>query len=305
MTAQMGSTLDVPWGAQIAPLDSAPFGAKSPSLLWQLLVGRRDFGTAAGPGQARRATKLRSRLRRFRPVFDVICREMKLRLYPAENDIDRKLVVFGTHAAFEELQPAQEALATAQVFVDIGANVGLYTLTARSMMPADARLICFEPHPRTVRKLRQNVSFSGAENVDIVHAAVGATRTELTLYAAASGNAGRNTLVEAYVTEADAARDKVAVRPLLDMLAALEVDRIDVLKIDVEGYEATALAPFFDTAPQSMWPGYIIMEVAGRSEWESDLVARLLGDGYETVLETPSDMHLRRPARLSDDTSSF
>jgi hypothetical protein len=42
--------------------------------------------------------------------------------------------------------------------------------------------------------------------------------------------------------------------PLAHIIAAAGVNRIDTMKIDIEGFEDRALMPFIATAPRSLWP---------------------------------------------------
>ena len=86
----------------------------------------------------------------------------------------------------------------------------------------------------------------------------------------------------------------VPVRPLLDILTEQGVDQIDLLKIDVEGFEAEALSPFFDTAPESLWPRDVLIEIVHKDHWKRDLLEQMRTCGYSIFHETPSDLHLRR-----------
>ena len=275
-----------------------PFGTFAPSWVWRLAMGRSDFGQKARPGSKAWINRRRRWVRAHRPIFDVTYHNIKLRLYPGENSCDRKIVVFGDHAVHGEFDAARPWLETATVLVDIGANIGLYALCARAMMPASARILAFEPDPRTVQKLRQNLAFNIADNVSVINCAVGPTEDHLRLYRS-DRNAGRNSLV---ADSSDDTRDDgqtVQVRPLATVLAEQGVDHIDVLKIDVEGFEADALAPFLETAPPELWPAFIMIETAGREKWSRDLLEMLFQRGYETTFETPRDMHLARRSPVS------
>ena len=50
--------------------------------------------------------------------------------------------------------------------------------------------------------------------------------------------------------------------------------------------------PFFETAPQSLWPRYLMMEVLFRDNWDVDLVEHLKGLGYTEAHVTRNDVHL-------------
>src|SRR5260370_7902570 len=58
-------------------------------------------------------------------------------------------------------------------FVDVGANIGALSLAASSIVGQNGHVFAVEAHPRTVEYLRGNVRLNEAENVRIIHAAVG------------------------------------------------------------------------------------------------------------------------------------
>jgi FkbM family methyltransferase len=132
-----------------------------------------------------------------------------------------------------ELEILHRLLRSGDVFVDCGANVGIWTLTAASAVGPEGRVHAFEPNPDTVRKLSGNVSRSGFGNVEVVSAAVGRTEGELLLRCEAEHNLSR------IVGEPGAATVPVRVVPLD---RALGTERVAGCKIDVEGAELDVLA---------------------------------------------------------------
>lgn len=281
-------------GTKVEPLDRAPYGSHAPNWLWKWRLSQRDRGQLPS-SDAQKKDPLRKKLRRKKPVFDLDYQDVLLRLYPAENLCDLKIVLYGAHPVNEELDRVGEVLGQASVFVDIGANVGLYSLMARKRMSQTARVISFEPDPRTVRKLRQNLDFNQAANVTVINGAVGAEEGCLPLFTASLHNVGRNTLMRGLAGSKNATGISVPVRPLTTYLAEEGVGHIDVMKIDVEGFEAEVLAPFLEHAPDTLLPKYIMIEIVARANWKTDVIAMCHARGYQTVYETSDDMHLQRP----------
>jgi hypothetical protein len=70
----------------------------------------------------------------------------------------------------------------------------------------------------------------------------------------------------------------VPCRSLLGVLREKEVSRVSVLKIDVEGFEAKILNPFFAAAPRSLFPEHIITESSEGIDW--------VGLGYRFLKRT-------------------
>ena len=70
-----------------------------------------------------------------------------------------------------EMAVWQERLSPGDLFLDVGANVGTYTVFAASL---GATVVAFEPAHDTVELLRENVALNGYDDVEVVEAAAGA-----------------------------------------------------------------------------------------------------------------------------------
>jgi len=125
------------------------------------------------------------------------------------------------------------------VLVDLGANVGLYTLEGAERVGPRGRVIAIEAAPMHAELLRANVALSSFEQVSIVQVAVGDHEGTAHLSLPHAGNLGMYTIGD--VEESDESMD-VPLRRLDDVLNQLEVDRIDVVKCDIEGAELGALS---------------------------------------------------------------
>jgi FkbM family methyltransferase len=120
----------------------------------------------------------------------------------------------------------------ADTIVDIGANIGAFALLIESRARG-ARVHCFEPGPETRGLLERNISANGLQEYVAVHpfavsdrrGAVELMRTDLTMH--------RSIFPNGY---ASGESDRVETLPLSEALD-LAGDRIDLLKIDVEGAE--------------------------------------------------------------------
>ncbi|MEM1030006.1 MAG: FkbM family methyltransferase, partial [Myxococcota bacterium] len=120
--------------------------------------------------------------------------------------------------------------------LDVGANVGTHTLPfARTF----AQVHAFEPNPEVVRKLRQNVALNDNLNVAIHPCGLSDERAERTFYSVPSKhNPGLGTFssVEQYDVPLDAV-DRLEVVEGDGYLESLGVERVDAIKVDVQGYE--------------------------------------------------------------------
>ncbi|MFM7083778.1 MAG: methyltransferase, partial [Hyphomicrobium sp.] len=61
------------------------------------------------------------------------------------------------------------------------------------------------------------------------------------------------------------------------------LNNIDLIKIDIEGYEDKALIPFFKEAPRKLYPKAIIIE-NNEKDWETDVISYACSLGYKKIV---------------------
>ena len=129
------------------------------------------------------------------------------------------------------------------VFVDVGANDGYYTLFAARRVGASGRVVAVEPSSRERVNLQRNLDRNGFGEVRVVAAALGAAAGEADLRLAQGVHSGHNTLGKfAHDDVVAASLERVRVTTLDTITAELGLDRVDFVKIDVEGAEAGVVA---------------------------------------------------------------
>jgi FkbM family methyltransferase len=134
----------------------------------------------------------------------------------------------------------QDTLRPGQVFVDVGANIGYFSLLAGSLVGPGGRVVAVEAHPRLAELLRRNVIINGLHGfVTTWHRAAWSESTELKLHM--RENFASNSSVASVGPDALArlgdSEEIIGVRAVaLDDLLA-DVPHVDVMKVDVEGAE--------------------------------------------------------------------
>ncbi len=278
--------------SQIDIQDQLPFGARRPAWLARLIWTVCDWRYFSA---ATRRLLRKNLARRITGPFDVTISGMNLRLYPAENYCDRTIWARGRLPEPEEHHALGLLVAPDTVFVDIGANVGTYSAYVGVKSGGKARILALEPHPRTFRKLQFNLRANGLETAICRQVAVGPNRETIDLWSDGGSNIGHSSVLKAGTSHAKISVPVDSV-PLTDLVAETGFDRIDILKIDIEGYEDRALMPFFRTADIALWPHALLIETVHRHLWADDVVTFLLGNGYKTTFQTPENLILTRLA---------
>jgi FkbM family methyltransferase len=149
------------------------------------------------------------------------------------------------HVAFlvSEFQPnpyfsAKVKVQPGATVLDVGANIGLFTKAA--VKAGARRVVCFEPTPNTLVALRKNLN--SAACTDIVSVVPkGAWNTPATLtFTVDPIRPGRSSCVT--VTPEQAAYEiSIQVEPIDNVVQELQLDRVDFIKMDIEGAEVNAL----------------------------------------------------------------
>jgi FkbM family methyltransferase len=136
-----------------------------------------------------------------------------------------------------ELRVLRTALREADVIFDVGANVGEWLDLAMQIRPR-AAFHAFEPCSGTYDRLRAR---GLPANVTLVQAAAGATSGSASLFVVGDGATGNSLYDRSRNGDQQARVESVPMVTLDDYCAAAGIDRIDYLKIDVEGHELAVL----------------------------------------------------------------
>jgi FkbM family methyltransferase len=150
-------------------------------------------------------------------------------------------VCFAGRYEAQETLLLRAILQPGDVFVDVGANWGYFSLIAARLVGDSGRVICFEPHPVLFQQLRQNIHRNALEHVLPLRVAACERRRALVLEAVevALGNSGGSRVVERPGPGKKVYR--VSGQPIDDALDVAAVEAVACLKMDIEGGEALAL----------------------------------------------------------------
>jgi FkbM family methyltransferase len=224
--------------------------------------------------------------------FDMVAEGIRFRAYPTENRCDR--VIAGRRRLPEQDEHALLApfVGKGSVFVDIGANVGTYTLWASRLVGPAGRVVALEPHPRTYAKLKFNILANEAGNVVLFNVAAAGEEGTTLLRFDGGGNIGNASILTGQEGTAEVTVP-ITMRPLKALLDSAGLARPDVVKIDVEGFEDQALLPYYEMAEPALWPVTVMIETALSERWKTDCVSFLKEKGYQEKAATKENVILQ------------
>ncbi len=281
-------------GATAPPRPGPPWGAHRPgavgaALLW---ASRR---TLLGRGATRKLLYRAFRAVHGGPV-DTVVFGSRVRLHPAHNVSERKALMRPDRMDPREHRLVAEAMrATGAVFLDVGANAGLYSLGAALHAGPGARIVAIDPNPELLERLAFNIETARSDGlvaagVAVARLAVAISDRDGTGVLAGGRDEGSRSL------ERSGDGVAVALRPLAAIAAEQGLSRVDVMKIDVEGHEDKVLPPYLASAPPSLWPRLVVIEHLARASWRIDCIEDALSRGYRVVLTSPNNTVLAHAA---------
>lgn len=166
-------------------------------------------------------------------------------------------------------------LSPGRTFVDVGANIGYFSLLAARRVAPAGGVVAIEALPATFERLAANVERNHLDNVRCLNVAAGRERGSIMLYGGDTNNSGTTTTLE---TPGLAQLGEVERAPLAELLSGDEIATTRVVKVDVEGAEHDVLVGL-EPALRRMPPDVeIVVEVTpdegGASSAVFDLLSR-------------------------------
>jgi FkbM family methyltransferase len=264
-------------------VEHTPFGAYAPSALARAAIEltRAMPDSWIGRRLAFAVRQCAVTALRGRPI-DFEAFGAKMRLFPYDNMCEKRLLF--TPQYFDR---GERAILVSHIkpgfrFIDIGANVGAYSLFVAALAGNTAQILAVEPQPDIFDRLVANMRLNPFGTIKAVQCAIADKPGEFTLFLDPR-NRGESSMKA--VRSPNGLAMKVPASTLIQIVAGEKFERIDAVKLDVEGCEDLILEPFFHEAPEALWPNLIIME-DGVGRWHTDMEPFLIERGYRQLLRT-------------------
>jgi FkbM family methyltransferase len=268
--------------------DLSAFGRYTPQGAIARLLDLTRGASASWAGK-RRAFFLRSmamKALKGQPV-DIEALGARMRLYPYNNVCEKRILFTPQYFDLEEREFLQTRmnpeLRQDFTFIDIGANIGGYSLFAAAAAGPRARILAIEPQPEIFERLVYNIGQNPFATIKAIACAVADRDCEITLFID-DENRGESSM-RIINSDAHGERVKVPAKALMNIVSEEGFERIDAMKLDVEGAEDLILEPFFRDAPEALWPHLLFLEFVPE-RWSIDLASLLLERRYVQVLRS-------------------
>jgi len=158
----------------------------------------------------------------------------KLKINPNHSVLEMKLYLIGTYEP-EVVGYLCDNLKEGMTVIDIGANIGLFSLIAADLVGSSGRVIAYEPYPETFTAFCSNIALNQYQNITAVQSAISSYGGKLQI--SVCSDCDLNTIVSS--TNGDSI--EVSCETLDSSLEKLDVNKCDLIKIDIEGAELFAI----------------------------------------------------------------
>lgn len=232
-----------------------------------------------------------------RIVLDKI-RDQDIRLwYFFDSDIGRSLYLTGSFEN-ETLSLIKQIIRPGNVIFDIGANIGQFSVFMSKCLAGSGIVYAIEPYGKNIQLIKKNIEINKVNNISIHQIAIAEASgpTILRVYSDYAYNSllliDRKKLLREETVEA---------QTLDDFVEKNRITRIDLLKIDIEGFELSAFKGAVETL-KKLKPAIIAeiqpLNIKALGIGRQDIIDYLSVFGYEAFLIT------NRGLRLANEASS-
>lgn len=174
----------------------------------------------------------------------------------------------------EKFAAIATVLREGSTFLDIGGNKGDFALFAASVVGPSGHVVCFEPHPDNAAWIRKSLALNRFEHLSVEEMALSDTAGEAELHI--GGKSGQHSFEP---RKRDRGAVKVRATRLDDYVKSRDIERIDAIKIDVEGAEDQVIAGAMEMLEQSRPVIFLDVHDIGAARL-TDLAGKLHALGY-------------------------
>ena len=215
----------------------------------------------------------------------------KLALIPGDLGIASELMMFKTHEPLTTNLLSKE-LKKDMVCLDVGGNIGYYTLLESNIVGSGGKVIAIEPSPPNFQRLKKNLEIQDTENVDAYNFAAGDVDGSINFLVYQESN-GSFTIPDGETTDLPGELIKVKAKRLDTFLDELKISNVDFVRMDVEGYEFHIIEGMKNTIEKfkPMFQIEVHTTLLGKEETRKFLKT-FQNHGYEAKYYVPRDIDL-------------
>lgn len=200
------------------------------------------------PGMLELSNKIFRRVWPKGSVIDVQGNKMYIDINEARPALRYTFQAYGMNLVHEEetTRLFRQVVHPEDVVLDLGANIGYFTILAAGLVGPHGKVYCFEPEPTNFKYLTKNIALNDLSNVDAHQKAVSDSNGEVELFIC-TYDSGHHTInrfdgIEAYARGRAYERQAISIEAVcIDDFLKGRADKVNVIKMDVEGAEALAL----------------------------------------------------------------
>jgi len=170
------------------------------------------------------------------------------------------------------------------IFIDAGANIGLFSIFIAQSYP-EVKVFSFEADKHNKERIIENLELNNIKNVQVENYGL-AGETSIKEFSINTKHRGGNSFLKSDMISSDnIIKEEIKCYTLLDALSKNNILKIDILKMDIEGYEYPTLKEFLNNADKTLFPKYIVLEEWGNIivNYNESVIELLIHNGYKLI----------------------
>jgi len=241
----------------------------------------------------------------YKDIIEIQGSKMYINIHEKDLGMRRTFQVYAANRIHEEVTTNlfKMVVKEGDTVVDLGANIGYFTLLAAKLVGQKGKVFAFEPEPKNYNYLKKNIEINSYNNVVAVQKAISNKNGKTKLYIC-SCDAGHHTInqyegILAYSRGHRTEKKSIEIETVnLDDFFKNKEESIDVIKMDVEGAEMLALLGMDNILRKNkkikMFVEFFPLLIKSMGHSPERFIRKLLEDCQFSIFVIPKDYDAKR-----------
>ena len=205
------------------------------------------------------------------------------------SDWIQQQIYFVDYSDLNGISYLKKQLKAGNVFIDIGANIGAYSLIASKLVGSNGKVVSFEPVTSICKQLKQNIKLNNLTNIVVEPKAVFDKNTTLELFISDHQNMGMSSIL--HHSHETGEKQSVQAITIDEYVKIKSLLKIDFIKLDIEGAEINALRGMKQTILK--FSPIILMEISDGILENSTTNSTVIYDFMNELNYTPYNINIK------------